>query len=349
MKKLLLVVLAFVGITCGAIAEPKEYKSGDFVCARVDEIIDRSSPDYDHPRYFQGAPYSFARIYFDTASSEAHTGCEDYYKEISQDLAKNIESVARIVMIGMADKQGTSNSYDNRGLAQKRADYVHMLFYENGWSEQGAGFAEKYVSGSSDAEPFENMNNPEHRSVDIYVIWFLPTCDNEVMQNIATLQNDLKNYDGPEKAALDDAFKELSKICANEGDLLTGEWAEEYAYYLSQLAVQINKIRKEHPEVQINVPAAEGISVDAAYARLKETRSKLGLTTSVWRNAEGKFNTARLASDSIAGVVLGTAGGLITSHLVKKNQVKKGFEDIQCTIGGQKVAEWGDEFTVGIR
>ena len=69
----------------------------------------------------------------------------------------------------------------------------------------------------------------------------------------------------------------------------------------------------------------------------------------VWKNKEGKFNTARLASDSIAGVVLGTAGGLITSSVVKKAQVKQGFEDISCTIGGQKVADWHDEFKVGIQ
>ena len=72
-------------------------------------------------------------------------------------------------------------------------------------------------------------------------------------------------------------------------------------------------------------------------------------TLSVWKTNEGDFNTARLASDSIAGVVLGTAGGLITSKVVKKNQVKSGFEDISCTIGGQKVADWSDEFTVGIQ
>ena len=70
---------------------------------------------------------------------------------------------------------------------------------------------------------------------------------------------------------------------------------------------------------------------------------------SVWKNKEGEFNKARLASDSIAGVVLGTAGGLITSKVVKKSQVKSGFEDVQCTIGGQKVSDWGDEFTVGIQ
>ena len=71
--------------------------------------------------------------------------------------------------------------------------------------------------------------------------------------------------------------------------------------------------------------------------------------TSVWKDEEGKFNTSRLVSDSIAGVVLGTVGGVVTSNVVKKNQVEDGFEDIKCTIGGQTVAEWGDQFRVGIQ
>jgi len=75
---------------------------------------------------------------------------------------------------------------------------------------------------------------------------------------------------------------------------------------------------------------------------------KAGFGTSVWKNKDGGFNTARLASDGIAGVVLGTAGGLITSNVIKKNQIKGGFEDIKCTIGGQTVADWGDEFQAGI-
>lgn len=70
---------------------------------------------------------------------------------------------------------------------------------------------------------------------------------------------------------------------------------------------------------------------------------------SVWKDEEGKFNTSRLVSDSIAGVVLGTVGGVVTSNVVKKNQVENGFEDIKCTIGGQTVADWGDEFRVGIQ
>lgn len=74
-----------------------------------------------------------------------------------------------------------------------------------------------------------------------------------------------------------------------------------------------------------------------------------GFKESVWKDEEGNFNTSRLLSDSVAGVVLGTAGGLITSSVVKKNQVENGFEDIQCTVGGQVVAGWGDQFQVGIQ
>ena len=76
--------------------------------------------------------------------------------------------------------------------------------------------------------------------------------------------------------------------------------------------------------------------------------SAWNLKTSVWKNKEGKFNTARLVSDATAGVVLGTVGSIITSKIIKKNQVKQGFEDLRCVIGGQDVANWGDEFRVGI-
>lgn len=87
--------------------------------------------------------------------------------------------------------------------------------------------------------------------------------------------------------------------------------------------------------------------IEDAHANL--TRMVDGFKVSVWKDEEGKFNTARLASDAIAGVVLGTVGGVVTSSVVKKNQVENGFEDLKCTIGGQVVAEWGDEFRVGIQ
>ncbi len=72
-----------------------------------------------------------------------------------------------------------------------------------------------------------------------------------------------------------------------------------------------------------------------------------GFGQSRWKNKDGGFNTARLASDSIAGVVLGTVGGVVTSNVIKKNQIKGGFEDVQCTVAGQVVAGYGDEFIVG--
>ena len=70
---------------------------------------------------------------------------------------------------------------------------------------------------------------------------------------------------------------------------------------------------------------------------------------SVWKDKEGKFNKARLASDLTAGVVLGTVGGVVSGVVIKKKQIEKGFEALHCTVGGQKVADWGDEFMVGFR
>ena len=87
--------------------------------------------------------------------------------------------------------------------------------------------------------------------------------------------------------------------------------------------------------------------IAAASDEIKKLRE--GLSVSVWKNKEGNFNTARLASDSIAGVVLGTVGGVVTSKVIKKNQLKGGFDDIKCTVGGQVVAGYGDDFQVGGR
>lgn len=84
-------------------------------------------------------------------------------------------------------------------------------------------------------------------------------------------------------------------------------------------------------------------TVDSAYASLQTLTKNL----SVWKNTEGNFNTARLVSDSAAGVVLGTVGGVVTATLVKKNQIKKGFESIQCTVGGQTIGGYGDQIKIG--
>ena len=90
-------------------------------------------------------------------------------------------------------------------------------------------------------------------------------------------------------------------------------------------------------------------AIDEQISYLQRLDDNFFTGSSVWKTDAGKFNTARLASDSIAGVVLGTAGGIITSKIVKKNQIKNGFEDLKCTIGGQVVATYGDEFTVNVK
>ena len=97
------------------------------------------------------------------------------------------------------------------------------------------------------------------------------------------------------------------------------------------------------------VSSATTVNYQSAEAILDKFVSNAESERSVWKNADGKFNTTRLASDITAGVVLGTVGGVVTGVVIKKNQVKKGFEALHCTVGGQKVAAWGDEFSVGLR
>ena len=93
--------------------------------------------------------------------------------------------------------------------------------------------------------------------------------------------------------------------------------------------------------------AASRTRITSLYKKLNSMSNDFKV--SVWRDKQGNFNTSRLASDSIAAVVLGTTGALVTSSVVKKNQVSNGFESITCQVGRQDVAGWGDEFSVGMQ
>lgn len=109
--------------------------------------------------------------------------------------------------------------------------------------------------------------------------------------------------------------------------------------------------KEKQSEVYV-VPPQTGPSereVEQAQSVLSAFTTSAKDEASVWKTAEGNFNGARLASDITAGVVLGTVGGVVTGNIIKKNQVKKGFEALHCTVGGQKVADWGDEFSVGLQ
>ena len=99
--------------------------------------------------------------------------------------------------------------------------------------------------------------------------------------------------------------------------------------------------------VQPNGPSATELS--DATSTLESFVSRASSEASVWKDADGNFNTARLASDLTAGVVLGTVGGVVSGVVIKKKQVEKGFDALHCTVGGQKVADWGDTFKVGLQ
>ncbi len=106
-------------------------------------------------------------------------------------------------------------------------------------------------------------------------------------------------------------------------------------------------ISGDNSQVIISEQNASRLKITRAYARMNALSDNFQV--SAWRDEQGDFNTSRLASDSIAAVVLGTTGALVTSHIVKKNQLSSGLDDIQCTVGGQVVASFGDEFSIGIQ
>lgn len=151
--------------------------------------------------------------------------------------------------------------------------------------------------------------------------------DNCAMQKV-------NNYENV-KAQIEQQCKYNRANC-NPGTV--GQWVNQIEVAVASCANQ--PVEPEKPQLNEQRLAAAVEAID---------KYRSGLDVSVWKDAEGNFNTARLVSDSIAGVVLGTAGGLITSSVVKKNQVKNGFEDVVCTIGGQTVGSYGDEISVGIK
>ncbi len=156
----------------------------------------------------------------------------------------------------------------------------------------------------------------------------------------------------------------VALIVANTQSLADGQKQEvqslivEYTKYLTDgQKAQIQVMISGYVDLKINQ-----INTDMENMRLQaDARDKIisamsvlnafvsGADVSVWKNKDGKFNTARLTSDAAAGVVLGTAGGLISNSIIKKNQIKSGFEDISCSVAGQLVADYADEFTVGMQ
>ena len=118
---------------------------------------------------------------------------------------------------------------------------------------------------------------------------------------------------------------------------------------------EIKKAIKELCEEEDNIVYApvpvvdDSAKIEAAKRTVSSFFSSAESNKSVWKDTEGNFNTARLASDLTAGVVLGTVGGVVSGVVIKKKQIEKGFDALHCSVGGQTVADWGDIFNVGLR
>ena len=341
MKKLLVFFMVLFGISLGAMAGVY----GDLMenGTRVGPCV--SLPDSGDFNKYDSVYYA---VYFKTAEHEPTSECASYFTQVNTDLSALYSdgSVAHFVVIGSADKKGDSDGYDNAALSKRRLDYVKKNVVPSGTVDY------QWAAGSADDRVFypRTSATASERAVYIYPVWARFDCDESLVSginnNISQLAKAKKDY--PKQANEIDKilenYKKAHELCPEAGKKLGADDAEKLANYLKDALVLVNKstLNLGITDVTVNIT-----DIDTHYYNL--TRMISGLKLSVWRDEEGNFNTARLISDSVAGVVLGTVGGIVTSKLVKKNQLKKGFEDLYCAIGGQTVAEYGDDFTVGLR
>ncbi|MDR0727172.1 MAG: hypothetical protein LBF37_03860 [Rickettsiales bacterium] len=182
-----------------------------------------------------------------------------------------------------------------------------------------------------------NPDNPVNPGTPVVTVF---SCDS--MADMAWVREMQVKY--ANNKTISDYIAQILKFCAdakrNESD---------FNNYITQLRILIQRMEQQQAEDNKRDQSDALERINNALASINMMRTGYESDASVWKTSEGKFNTTRLVSDSVAGVVLGTAGGLITSNVIKKNQIKGGFEDISCAIGGQVVAGWSDEFSVGIR
>lgn len=274
---------------------------------------------------------------FQTGKSELTDSCK---KRFISELPKYLrDDLISFFVIGYTSRSG--NATDNESLARDRADHItDIIVSSNANNSQTKGTifqirtAGESTHNTTDFGTNDTENNPNARSVE--VIFSYPQLTTNY-QGIISLKEWKEKYaPNNQKCKANELFTEyISHLRAGESD---DDFNSE----------KIDETLKECKGASNDATGTQALTILELYTKLSKYHDKFRSKVSVWKNADGNFNTARLASDSIAGVVLGTAGGLITSNIVKKNQIENGFEDIKCTIGGQNVAAWGDQFRIGI-
>ena len=256
--------------------------------------------------------------------------CKEQFEERLKSKMTELAASGKFVawVIGLTDNQGTWES--NLELGDRRGQYVINLI-KNAGSELDKGAWEL---------PDESVINS-------------PIVVGESQANI-DFSNVVYNYD-----SRPDFTKRAVWVWFVRPAVETSEETPPSSQDpIPEPVVQyINKYIKEYVPIVINTETSitrtvvgadyqMKMSVSDIVRRLDATRARLS-DASVWTDKYGNFNTSRLVSDGVAAIVLGTVGGVVTSKLVKKSQVKSGFENINCTVGGQFVSKFGDWFSVG--
>lgn len=298
----------------------------------------RFFPDYKDVKPAINSDYA---IYFDNDKSDIPGVCAKEVKtNVIDKLKANANDIETVLLIGSADSTG--NSQYNAELAQKRVNTVNKLLQSAGvpvckYDRESRCARISMGEAFDSAAGYDNDSDYYLRAVFMFVIYKGDICDEKTIKALNALIKVLPN---------DSSLKHAQEICnSNKKDQML--LRSQRQKIVAAMADAIANYPEKTKTVVENLPA--DLSAKILADGIIAVRDSLAASASVWKKADGSFNTARLASDSIAGVVLGTAGGIITSNVVKKNQIKTGFEDVMCTVGGQNVANWGDEFRVGVK
>lgn len=273
---------------------------------------------------------------FETGKADFPTECLQEFKDAVK--AKLSDDIIGATIVGYASELG--NDRDNALLSYNRALAVSGIVANMGLrfpllpKASGDSWNKVYSKVYSNRSIPDNNNLSDFRSVEVY--FHYPQMTDYYADIIFLKEWKEKHAPNNQKCKANELFTEyISHLRAQNSDKA---FKREY----------IDETFKECQGASNDATGKQALTIKQLYGKLSKYHDKFRSKVSVWKNADGNFNTARLASDSIAGVVLGTAGGLITSNIVKKNQIENGFEDIKCTIGGQNVAAWGDQFRIGI-
>ncbi len=288
-------------------------------------------------------------VYFDNASSAVPGECNDNVSAMANSI-KSIEAQLNgILLFATADKTGTTEN--NVTLAQGRLTAVKnalstarvtSALYD--CTSDSDGPCASFAAGD---QPWEEGSQFQGRAVYIFLIYnenpvgqSVNICNNTVRDALTGLLSKLAGYKA-EVSAAETKLQDLIEFCEG-GKPNAGQ--NDVNDFENKLKALLGALPSDLGELEYFKSELEGLNLQLKVARVQAIYAGLSTGGSVWKNTDGKFNSYRLMADSTGAVVLGTAGALLSSHLIKKAQVKEGFEDLQCTIGGQLVANWGDEF-----